>query len=95
MKWDNKSSLKIVCLRKKCALLQSLLSRWTDVQPHTHMPTVARGCGDLKGPPRWVTLLPWGPCDHGVVDLLAVSEAPHMLTAQGLRVLLRTCQGIM
>ena len=42
---------------------------------------------------RWVALLPWGPRDHGVMDLLAVSEAPHMLTAQGPRILLRACQG--
>ena len=66
---------------------------WTDVQPHTQMPTVAQGCGDLKGPTSWVALLPWGPRDHGVMDLLAVSEAPHMLTAQGPRILFRACQG--
>ena len=78
-----------------CSASVLAVQLWTDVQLHTQMPTMARGCGDLKGPPRWVTLLPWGPCDHRVVDLLAVSEAPHMLTAQGLRVLLRTCQSIM
>ena len=76
-----------------CSASVPAVQLWTDVQPHTQMPTVAQGYGDLKGPPRWVALLPWGPCDHGVVDLLAVSEAPHMLTAQGPCVLLRACQG--